>query len=102
MITEMCGGYLLVAGKRVSWLVAAALVGVFLVELILFFGFTADDAFIVARYAENLVRLGELVFNAGERVSALTSPLHAFINAFLYAAFGDTIVANKLAAIAVV
>jgi arabinofuranosyltransferase len=91
-----------VVGKRISWLVTVALVGVFLVELILFFGFTADDAFIVARYAENLVRLGELVFNAGERISALTSPMHAFINAFLFVAFGDTIVANKLAAIAVV
>lgn len=43
-----------------------------------------DDAYIVARYAENFVDFGSLVFNQGERVNALTSPLHAFIEAFLY------------------
>lgn len=58
--------------------------------------FTAEDAFLVARYAENLVDHGELTFNPGERVCALTSPLHALVEATLYAAFGRTLVAYKL------
>jgi arabinofuranosyltransferase len=43
------------------------------------FRFTADDAFIVQRYAMQFARGHGLVFNIGERVSALTSPLHALI-----------------------
>ena len=43
------------------------------------FRFTADDAFIVQRYASQFVRGHGLVFNIGERVSALTSPLHALL-----------------------
>jgi hypothetical protein len=38
--------------------------------------FTADDAFIVHRYARNALAGMGVVFNAGERVNALTSPLH--------------------------
>ncbi|HJS56553.1 MAG TPA: hypothetical protein VKA01_00505 [Vicinamibacteria bacterium] len=58
--------------------------------------FTAEDAVLVARYAENLVDDGELTFNPGERVCALTSPLHALVEAMLYAPFGRTLVAYKL------
>jgi hypothetical protein len=43
------------------------------------FRFTADDAFIVQRYASQFVRGHGLVFNVGERVSALTSPLQALM-----------------------
>src|SRR5713101_9192713 len=43
------------------------------------FRFTADDAFIVQRYAFQFVRGHGLVFNIGERVSALTSPLQALL-----------------------
>jgi arabinofuranosyltransferase len=43
------------------------------------FRFTAEDAFIVQRYASQIVRGHGLVFNIGERVSALTSPLHALL-----------------------
>jgi len=45
----------------------------------LFFPFTVDDAFIVARYAVNARDLGQWAFNAGERVSAMTSPLHGML-----------------------
>ena len=41
--------------------------------------FTAEDAYIVARYAVNARDLGEWVFNRGEHVSALTSPLHGLL-----------------------
>ncbi len=57
-----------------------ALLGFFLaVAYAAFYAFTADDALIVARYARNLVTGNGLVFNIGERVSALTSPGHALL-----------------------
>jgi arabinofuranosyltransferase len=46
---------------------------------VMFYPFTVDDAFIVARYAVNARDLGEWVFNAGEHVSAMTSPLHGLV-----------------------
>ncbi|MBS0319249.1 MAG: hypothetical protein JSR18_01795 [Proteobacteria bacterium] len=42
--------------------------------LVLFARGPADDAYIVARYARNLLAGEGLVFNAGERINALTSP----------------------------
>ena len=44
-----------------------------------FAAFTADDAYIVGRYAMNARDLGEWAFNPGEPVSALTSPLHGLV-----------------------
>lgn len=48
-----------------------------------FFAFTADDSYILLRYAENFVHHGELSFNLGERINALTSPLHGTITIIL-------------------
>lgn len=45
----------------------------------LFWPFVADDAYIVGRYAANAAAGHGLVYNAGEYVSALTSPLHALL-----------------------
>src|SRR5688572_18681782 len=44
-----------------------------------FAAFTADDAYIVARYALNARDVGDWAFNPGEPVSALTSPLHGLV-----------------------
>lgn len=44
-----------------------------LVAHALYFNFLNDDAFISFRYADNLVRHGELVFNPGERVEGYTN-----------------------------
>ena len=44
-----------------------------------YFHFVADDAYIVGRYAQNAARGIGLVYNEGDFVSALTSPLHALI-----------------------
>ena len=44
-----------------------------------FAAFTADDAYIVARYAVNARDVGDWAFNPGEPVSALTSPLHGLV-----------------------
>ena len=58
-----------------SWLLTAFLV-LFLCMGFFFWGIFADDAYIVARYAHNFNVGYGMVFNAGERVNALTSPLH--------------------------
>ena len=51
----------------------------FAVAAFAFSPFVADDAHIVGRYALNVADGLGLVYNEGERVSALTSPLHALI-----------------------
>jgi len=61
-----------------------------------FSNYTAEDAYIVYRYSENLVEGNGLVFNPGEPVSALTSPLHALICSGLYAISGESAWTNKI------
>mgnify|MGYP000094046812 CR=1 FL=1 len=61
---------------------------VFLALCVLFWPFVADDAYIVGRYAMNAADGNGLVYNIGERVSALTSPLHALLETlFAFAGF---------------
>ncbi|MDV7143504.1 hypothetical protein R3X27_12515 [Tropicimonas sp. TH_r6] len=62
-------------------IVASSLV--FLALCALFWGFVADDAYIVGRYARNAAAGHGLVYNLGEQVSALTSPLHALLETAL-------------------
>jgi arabinofuranosyltransferase len=52
-----------------------------LVAHALYFNFLNDDAFISFRYADNLVRHGELVFNLGERVEGYTNFLWTILMA---------------------
>src|SRR5215211_7690926 len=80
---------------------ASLLCGAFVITAFLF-RFTADDGYILARYAENLVDRGELVFNPGERISAVTSPLHALLAATYYRVTGHTILVNKLVSLLLV
>ncbi len=42
-------------------------------------GFTADDALITFRYAENLIEGNGFVYNAGDRVLGTTTPLFTFV-----------------------
>jgi hypothetical protein len=72
--------------------------GGFIVLLAIFLPFTAEDAWIVARYARNAVEHGELVFNRGEYVNALTSPLDALLRIALHAATADPATAHKICA----
>jgi arabinofuranosyltransferase len=67
-----------------------------LVSVIFYFDFTAEDAFITYRYAENLVNTGALVYNIGEPINAMTSPLHALVSAALFYLTSQTILSNKL------
>lgn len=80
------------------WLVP--LVGMLAIFILaLYFPFTVQDGYIVARYAENWVDRGELVFNAGERVNALTSPLHVVLEAGLYKITGNSLTSYKIVAV---
>ena len=65
------------------------------ISAILYFRFTAEDAYITYRYAENLVNNGSLVYNAGEPINAMTSPLHAVLSAALFFVTGNTVLSNK-------
>lgn len=55
----------------------------FLALCALFWPFVADDAYIVGRYANNAAAGNGLVYNVGEQVSALTSPLQALLETAL-------------------
>ncbi|EAR52154.1 hypothetical protein OG2516_01919 [Oceanicola granulosus HTCC2516] len=84
--------HLLVAGC------AAAFVGL----CALFWPFVADDALIVGRYARNAAAGHGLVYNIGEYVSALTSPLHALLETALAWLGLDPVQAYRLLAPALV
>jgi len=66
---------------------------------ILYFNFTAEDAYITYRYAENLVNSGSLVYNEGEPINAMTSPFHAILSAALFYTTGHTVLSNKIVAL---
>ena len=60
-----------------------------------YFKFTAEDAYITYRYAENFVNIGSLVYNEGEPINAMTSPLHALLSAALFYLTGQTVLSIK-------
>ncbi|HEX5839577.1 MAG TPA: hypothetical protein VFY26_17210 [Anaerolineales bacterium] len=63
---------------------------------VFYFNFTAEDAYITYRYAENWINTGSLVFNEGEPINAMTSPLHAILSAALFSVTGNTVLSNKI------
>ncbi len=69
------------------------------ISAVFYFRFTAEDAYITYRYAENWVNTGSLVFNQGEPINAMTSPLHAVLSAGLFFVTGQTVVSNKVIAL---
>ena len=71
---------------------------ILLITTIFYFNFTAEDAYITYRYAENLVNTGALVYNEGEPINAMTSPLHALLSAALFYTTGHTVLSNKIVA----
>ena len=48
------------------------------------YAYTADDAYLIARYAAHLVESGRPVFNPGEPVNAITTPLTMLVMSLLY------------------
>jgi arabinofuranosyltransferase len=68
--------------------------------LVVFFPLLADDAYIVARYVRQLYDGHGLVFNPGERINAVTSPLLTLVLAFVYPVSHDAVDAYRVAAAA--
>jgi hypothetical protein len=73
-----------------------AIAGGYAILIAAFWTFTADDAFIAARYGENLANEGEFVYNLGDRVTAMTSPFHGLLLAVFELVFGSTTTPNKV------
>lgn len=67
------------------------LAGLILVAHASYFDFVNDDAFISFRYADNLVRHGELTYNLGERVEGYTNFLWTITIAGVLALGGDPV-----------
>lgn len=68
------------------------------VSAVFYLNFTAEDAYITYRYAENWVNIGSLVYNIGEPINAMTSPLHAVLSATLFFVTGNTVLSNRILA----
>jgi arabinofuranosyltransferase len=66
------------------------------ISAVFYFNFTAEDAYITYRYAENWVTTGSLVYNQGEPINAMTSPLHAILSSALFFVTGNTVLSNKI------
>jgi hypothetical protein len=64
------------------------------------FDFVNDDAYISFRYADNLVRHGELVYNPGERVEGYTNFLWTMTMAAVLGLGGDPVVYSRLLGVA--
>ena len=81
-------------------LLAVAAASLLLVGHALYFNFVNDDAYISFRYADNLVRHGELVYNAGERVEGYTNFLWTLQMAAVLALGGDPVLWSRIFGIA--
>jgi hypothetical protein len=86
--------------RHVALLTASAVS--FAVSVAMFAPFTADDSFIVARYALNARAAGDWAFNPGEPISALTSPLHGLLMRLLAFLPWDPLSVYKAIALALV
>jgi len=69
---------------------------VVVIGLSLFFGFTAEDSFISLRYARNVFSGHGPIYNHGENINAMTSPLHVFILYLFFYITENTELANKI------
>lgn len=82
--------------QRIPYFLYIPILALFGAAAFLYFGFSAEDAFITYRYAENLATTGSFVFNEGEPIMALTSPLHGLLVSVLFLLTGHVVVANKV------
>lgn len=81
---------------------SVALTALTVLMLAAYFPLVADDAYIVARYAQQLYAGHGLVFNPGERINAVTSPLLTLVVALLYPLARDPVTVYRIAASVVV
>jgi arabinofuranosyltransferase len=75
---------------------AGAIAASFVISSVLLSGFTAEDAYILFRYVENIHDLGAWVYNDGERINSLTSPLHAVVMTALFTVTRECVVTGKV------
>jgi hypothetical protein len=85
--------------RKIYFSMQLAILVVVGISAIFYFNFTAEDAYITYRYAENFVNIGSLVYNVGEPINAMTSPLHALLSAALFFVTGNTVLSNKIISI---
>lgn len=85
--------------RRFYYAAHLPILAIVVVSVIFYFNFTAEDAYITYRYAENLVNVGSLVYNVGEPINAMTSPLHATLSAVLFYLTGQTVLSYKIVAL---
>jgi arabinofuranosyltransferase len=69
------------------------------ISAVFYFDFTAEDAYITYRYAENWVNLGSLIYNEGEPINAMTSPFHTILSAAFFFVTEHTVLSNKIFAL---
>ena len=65
---------------------------------VVFFALPADDAYIVARYVRQLYDGNGLVFNPGERINAVTSPLLTLVVALVHPIAPEPVEVYRVAA----
>jgi hypothetical protein len=76
--------------------IALALAAAVLIGHALYFDFVNDDAYISFRYADNLVRHGELVYNPGEKVEGYTNFLWTMTMAGVLGLGGDPVLWSRV------
>lgn len=76
-------------------MIALAIIAALLVLHAVSYGFLSDDAFIIARYARNVVRGHGWVYNPGDRVEGYTSFLWVALTSALGATGADYVVAIR-------
>lgn len=76
-----------------AWIICAALA---LLQVMMFYNYTVDDAYITFRYIKQWVAGNGLVFNIGERVEGYSNFLWIVLLAPFYALGADLVVASKM------
>jgi hypothetical protein len=84
------------ATRATVWALGLITAGLLGAQTVFYFARTVDDAFISLRYAENLLHGSGLVYNPGERVEGLSSPLWALLQALGLLVLREGVTATKL------
>lgn len=84
--------------RRLDPIVALLLAAAITLMMVAYFPLRADDAYIVARYVQHLHDGKGLVFNTGEWINALTSPLLTWVHALIYPLSREPVDVYRIAA----
>ena len=78
------------ARPHLGFILVSIAVTIYIINSLLLWNFELDDALIYARYIENFTQGNGLVYNPGERVNGLTSPLFAYLAIPVTLVIGDS------------